>query len=387
MRAERPSLAVLSRGALTALLFFAHASHAQSIEGNLDVGGVALRYADTLNANAVAIAPRFLANWEHGIAEASGIYSQFASGGWSTQGAFSTSLFTPTARGFLAEIAAFAGGSSHNDGTRTGEVVVNGRLHFTRTQGELFLGGGAGRTWVGNGSRNLFLAEAGASMAVREVGTALTLSPVAIDDSIKYVDSQLSLSWTRPRFDLGALLGTRFGDQLTNLGGNVRSWGNLSAVAWMTPHVALAASGGTYPIDPTQGFPGGRFVSLSVRLATGRSRRAASSSPPQSNTEPLLLKEGSAVRAFAALRVRPDSVMLRVNAPGVQLVEVSGDFTSWVPVRLAPSRGGWWAATLPINPGKYQMNLRIDGGKWLVPPGLLSMVDEFGGAVGLLVVE
>jgi hypothetical protein len=42
---------------------------------------------------------------------------------------------------------------------------------------------------------------------------------------------------------------------------------------------------------------------------------------------------------------------------------------------------------LPLKPGKYQMNLRIDGGNWLVPPGLLSMSDEFGGTVGLLVIE
>jgi len=33
------------------------------------------------------------------------------------------------------------------------------------------------------------------------------------------------------------------------------------------------------------------------------------------------------------------------------------------------------------------MNVRLDGGKWLVPPGLLSMLDEFGGTVGLLVVD
>jgi hypothetical protein len=54
---------------------------------------------------------------------------------------------------------------------------------------------------------------------------------------------------------------------------------------------------------------------------------------------------------------------------------------------MQPASGGWWAVTLPINAGKYQMNLRLDGGRWLVPPGLLSMRDEFGGAVGLLVVE
>lgn len=386
MRAERVSLGALSLGALTALLL-AHAGQAQSIESTLDVGGVALRYADTLNAKAAAISPGFRASWKNGMAEASGIYSQFASGGWSTQGALSTSLFTPTARGFFAEIGAFAGGSSHNDGARTGETVVNGRLHFARGRGELFLGAGAGRTWVANGSRDLLQAEAGAFMALREVGAAFTLSPVAIDDSIKYADSQLSLSWTRPRFDFGVFLGTRLGDQLTSLGGNVRSWGHLSAVAWMTPHLGLVASGGTYPIDPTQGYPGGRFMSLSVRLATGRTRRWSSSNTPQLNTESLAANERGAVTAFTALRAPPGSVTLRVNAPDVQLVEVSGDFTNWEPLRLAPSGGGWWVATLPIRPGKYQMNLRIDGGKWLVPPGLLSMVDEFGGAVGLLVVQ
>jgi hypothetical protein len=42
---------------------------------------------------------------------------------------------------------------------------------------------------------------------------------------------------------------------------------------------------------------------------------------------------------------------------------------------------------LPINSGKYEMNIRINGGPWTVPPGLLSMLDEFGGSVGLLVVQ
>ena len=81
------------------------------------------------------------------------------------------------------------------------------------------------------------------------------------------------------------------------------------------------------------------------------------------------------------------AVWLRVNAPRAQLVEVTGDFTNWEPVPMLPTSGGWWAVTLPITPGKYQMNLRLDGGKWLVPPGLLSMADEFGGTVGLLIVE
>jgi hypothetical protein len=387
LRAEQPSLAAISGGALTALLFFAQASHAQNIESRLDVGAVALRYADTLNASAATITPHVLADWGRGIAEASGTYSQFVSGGWSTQGALSASLFTPVARGFLAEVAAFAGGSSHKDGTRTGEVITNGRLHFVRTRGELLFGLGGGQTWGGGASRSLFLGEAGALMTLLEIDATFTISPAIVGDSIKYSDAQLSISWARDRFDLGAVLGTRFGDQLTTLGANATSWASLNAVAWMTPHVALAASGGTYPIDPTQGFPGGRFVSLSIRLATGRSRQAQSPNAPQPQAESRPSEESPSVTTFTAVRSTPDSVTLRVNAPRAQLVEVSGDFTNWVPIRLEPSGGGSWAATLPITPGKYQMNLRIDGGKWIVPPGLLSMLDEFGGTVGLLVVE
>jgi hypothetical protein len=222
---------------------------------------------------------------------------------------------------------------------------------------------------------------------IREVDATLTASPTIVEDSIKYVDGQLSLSWTHERLDLGALIGTRFGDQLTSLGGTARTWGNLTAVASLTPRFALVVSGGTYPIDPTQGFPGGRFVSASIRLATRRVRET-----PPTQTEQAQIETGApegvpAVASFVAERSHAGWVTLRVNAPRAKLVEVNGDFTSWTPVRLERASDGLWSATFPINPGKYQMNLRLDGGKWLVPPGLLSMVDEFGGSTGLLVIE
>jgi hypothetical protein len=80
---------------------------------------------------------------------------------------------------------------------------------------------------------------------------------------------------------------------------------------------------------------------------------------------------------------------LTVNAPGADLVEINGDFTNWVPVNLKrdATNPEQWMARLPVDPGKYQMNMRINGGKWVVPPGILSMLDEFGGTVGLLVVQ
>ena len=351
----------------------------------MDLGGVALRYADTLNASAFTLTPRAVADWGRGVAEASGTYSQFASGGWSTQGALSGSLFTPLARGPLAELSGFGGGSAHQDGTRTGEVLINARLHFMRTRGEFFAGAGGGRTWFGGSSSNVFLGEVGASTTLRDVTTSLALSPVAVD-SLRYTDGQLTLSWTRDKLDLSAVLGIRVGDQLTALGGTARSWGSLNAVRLLGARFALVAAGGTYPIDPTQGFPGGRFVSLSVRMST---RRAVEQSinPRQAEVEAPSGEGLPVVTAFAAEQSGVRSVTLKVKAPRADLVEVSGDFTGWTPLRLNSVSDGSWALTLPIGPGKYQMNLRLNGGEWLVPPGLLSMLDEFGGRVGLLVVE
>ena len=384
---QKPSFAVISGGALTALLFFASASPAQRIESSLDLGGVALRYADTLDAGAATITPRVGVEWGRGVADATGTYSQFTSGGWSTQGSLSGSVFSPSTLGFVAELAGLAGGSAHHDGTRTGQVLVNGRLHFMRHARDVFFGGGGGRTWVGGGSRSVLLGELGASTTLRDVGATLTASPAMVEDSIQYMDAQLALSWTRDRLDLGALLGTRLGDQLTFLGGTSRSWGNLSAVARMTPRFALVASGGTYPIDPTQGFPGGRFVSVSIRMALRRAREAVPLNTTQAGLGTTTEENVPVVTGFAAEATRTGVVTLKVNARGARSVEVAGDFTNWSPIALESESGGLWSVTLPIKQGKYQMNLRLDGGKWVVPPGLLPMPDEFGGSVGLLVVD
>jgi hypothetical protein len=96
-----------------------------------------------------------------------------------------------------------------------------------------------------------------------------------------------------------------------------------------------------------------------------------------------------AVYSFETSRDSQGRVTFSVSAPGAHGVEINGDFTQWTPLLLTqsvndPSR---WTTVLPIAPGKYEMNIRIDGGKWTVPPGLLSLLDEFGGAVGLLVIE
>jgi len=360
------------------------------VETTLDVGAAALRYADTLSTGAATVTPHLLADWGSAIVEASGTYSQFTSGGGSSgQATLSASRFISTERGFFLELGGFAGGSTHSDGTRTGEVLGNGRIHIPRDNKEVFLGLGGGRTWDAVAWRSVLLGEVGGSIDMGPSNALITISPTIVNDSIKYADTQASLSRKSKSVDLGLVLGFRAGDQLTTLSANVKAWGSASAVIWMTPRIGLALAGGNYPVDPTQGFPGGRFVSVSLRLAQGRHPDSDSNEPIASGLGPAALEAKAAptIAAFTARRGPGDAVTVRVSAPGARVVEINGDFTNWTPIQLVPTGNGWWTSTLALKRGKYQMNLRIDGRDWAVPPGLLSMVDEFGGTVGLLVVE
>ena len=345
---------------------------------------MALRYADTVSTGAAVITPHIGIDWTEAFADASATFSQFTVGGWSLQGVASGSRFIPINRQFLGEVALLAGGSTHNDGTRTGEVVGNARLHIPIRSVELFVGTGAGRTWDGIAWRTLVLGEVGASLGSSDGGAVLTFTPTTVD-SIHYADLQATVSWSTSVADLGAVVGSRIGDQLTSLSGTARSWASVSAVRQLNRRIAISLSGGTYPIDPTQGFPGGRFVSLAVRLATGRAP-----TPSAPAVEPTTLGPTSpSVVSFETGRDEQGRVTFSVSAPGAQTVEVNGDFTQWVPIRLTQDvrDTSKWTAALPIGPGKYQMNIRVDSGPWVAPPGLLSLRDEFGGAVGLLVVE
>ena len=53
---------------------------------------------------------------------------------------------------------------------------------------------------------------------------------------------------------------------------------------------------------------------------------------------------------------------------------------------LTPVGGGWWSTSRAIGSGAHEMNVRVNGGAWEPPPGLVAIRDEFGGTTGLLVI-
>ena len=362
--------------AVVGVALWASDASAQRIQSTLDLGGVGIQYADTLSGFAATLTPSLTADWGNRVASLSGTYSQFGAD-WSLQGEASGSVFSPL-KFFVGELAGFAGGSTHRDGSRTGELLFNARLHAQHRLADWFVGVGGGSTTFADETRALLLGEAGVSLGIPQGDATFTMTPVAIGDSIRYADGQLALTLQRRSIDFGAVAGARFGDQLTDLGGKTRVWGNVSATRWLSSRAALILSGGTYPVDPTQGFPGGRFISLAVRLA--HPRRTVLS-PLRDSVE----MEATAI-SFNVEK-QGDLVTFKVLAPLARNVELAADFTQWEPLQMAAAGDGWWVATHSLTPGKYQVNLRMNGGKWVVPPGLLAMLDEFGGSVGLLIVE
>jgi hypothetical protein len=262
-------------------------------------------------------------------------------------------------------------------------------LHKPIRIAEIFVGTGAGRTYDGNSWRTFIQGEAGTSWDVGAASTLLSVTPTVVNDSIGYADVQGVLTWKRDRMEIASQGGFRIGNPLLDLGSDQKVWLSANAVYTLTRTFAVVASGGTYPVDPTEGFPGGRFLSLGMRLTPGRRARPETPPPLSSariDSEPTELG-ASVATSFTAMVHPGGSVEFQVRATNAERVEITGDFTSWTPRALSPAGAGMWTITLPLNAGKYQMNLRLDGGPWIAPPSLMTMLDEFGGRVGLLVVE
>jgi hypothetical protein len=71
-------------------------------------------------------------------------------------------------------------------------------------------------------------------------------------------------------------------------------------------------------------------------------------------------------------------VRLVLVHPGAMTVEVAGDFNGWNPARtpLEPLAGGAWAATVPLEPGRYKYMFVVDGEQWVVDPFAAEQIDD-----------
>ncbi len=80
-------------------------------------------------------------------------------------------------------------------------------------------------------------------------------------------------------------------------------------------------------------------------------------------------------------------VMLLIDAPKAESVELMGDATQWTVTQMTRLRNGRWRAELKLAPGVHRVTVRADGGKWIAPPNLPVGNDDYGTPVGMIIVK
>jgi len=170
--------------------------------------------------------------------------------------------------------------------------------------------------------------------------------------------------------------GQRFGDSF-DVTPESRQWASGQAAIWLTNKLAAVAGGGREPAQPTRGLPARSFASLGIMLAYWPIPRGVV--PVET---PLSL-----IRAFEVRAAGTSLQRFTARIGGVETVEIMGDFTGWDPVQLIRRGRDHWELLFPVASGIHQINLRIDGGQWIAPPGVPSVKDGFNGEVGVLVIE
>lgn len=357
-------------------------AHAQQVSASIETGVASVRFAEQERFSALTLSPNLRVRTGHTSSGVSGTLSQLGATGWSQQGTMYSSLFTGiSSRGWLGEGSVALGGSRFPDGLATSQAIGSARLHWLGAVTGAWVGGGAGAMYDGATRRGVRQAEVGVSARRELIGATLVATPTVTDDTLRYTDLLAAIAVSRGPLDVSASLGGRAGAALPIVGGDQRVWGNVALTAWLAPRAALTIGAGTYPVDLTQGFPAGQYVSAGLRV--GASRRADVAAAAERRAARRVAREVG-VRTLVVERIDPSSVEIRVRVPGAHGVEIQGDPTGWAAVSLTPARDGWWVTRLAVSRATFELVMRVDGGAWLVPPGADPVTDEFGGRSGRL---
>ncbi|HKO17110.1 MAG TPA: glycogen-binding domain-containing protein [Gemmatimonadaceae bacterium] len=411
---SEPKAAII---AISLALLVPHAARAQ-IASRLEAGSLTTQQDGDVPASTINVSPGirvdlpYLAFSAKGSAWLTGQQWQIA------DGSISGSLLTPTAYGLRGEIIGTASRAFYDRSLQNDQVDAQARLHLLfAKQGGIWLGGGLARPWrvavtsavdvAGGGAwrrfgnatvsgtfTNFFFTKAASqdssgtaiSCSTRSdpLPTASTTASANVSASSTsssdcrrqshFSDVEASVNWAHGWLEMTAQTGYRFGNA-ADVTADSRRWAAGSAVVWLTDRMAAVAGGGRVPANPTRGLPARNYVNFGIMLAYNSIPRSSVPVAPRA----------AVVRAFEVRQVNAGTQKITVQVGGVETVEVMGDFSDWAPLLLIRRGRDLWDITIPVSPGVHQLNVRVDGGPWLPPPGLPAMRDGFSGEVGLFV--
>jgi hypothetical protein len=189
----------------------------------------------------------------------------------------------------------------------------------------------------------------------------LVVEPTHLHDW--YTDAQASVGWRN-----GPAAFTVLGTARFPTGSSASATASAIGAWIVSPRLALEAAYGGFLSDPFLGFEPATSGSFGVRVGLGRR--------PETSAGPLVARR------------RGQQAVVRVSVDGATTVAIAGEWTEWQPVplrRLKPN-GDEWEGTFTLGPGTYRFNLLVDGVRWTLPERVVSVSDELGGRVGLLMV-
>ena len=353
--------------------------------GSVDVGVSSVRYDGFLPSAAASVSPALRWELPGGTLTARGTYLRFESGHRSLQGVLAGSfLVRPAGQRWRGELGGSLGASRYLDFASFWHAVADARLHLLGADRGAWIGATAGRTAYGAAARPVTSAGLGAWAQRAQVMLAASVTRSFVGDSA-YSDLLASAQARHGAVTLDASLGAR----VASRGGGHGVFGEASATLALGERTLLFLAGGRYPTDPVSGSVAGRYVSGGVRLRLASPARLASRTALPGAARHGTPADGDPVTgARLAVLPRPDgAVRLVLSLSRVAAaVELAGDFTDWQPWPLRRTDDATWETVLLIPSGLHRLNVRIDGGEWIVPAGLSRAADDFGDDVGILTV-
>lgn len=355
-------------GVVCGLVLVARPAHGQRWQ--VDLSGARVSVDTSGGFGAASLAPGF--EWRgrriYGLLR--GGLTGFEGAEWAAQGRGDLSVLAEpwgVLHPLRLEVVGTGQGSYHSSDFRTATGRVDGRIHFAGRAGGAWLGAAGAVGWSSSDGRTVSAAGGTVGLWARHAGAqgVLMFAPLRLEETwFPEVSARIAVG--TGRVDVTGFAGWR------GAGGGLEGegWGGADAAVWLHPWLAVTVGGGWYARDLLQGIPGGSYLSTGIRFASGR---------PEALLEP---------------SVRPRYVerngrqLLAFEVPGATTVEFVGEWTAWQPIPLAraPDRPGLWLLEAPLPSGVQRFNLIVDGERWIVPDGVLTVDDGFGGRVGLLIV-
>lgn len=364
-----------------------------------DLSYSAAHYDDGRYSSALTLDQSLFITRDRSSTLAEGVMSYFDDGRWSVAGElggsryskpvripelvipFAQDYYIPFFRAMRGEMSVTTTGSAQEGLMPTMQFQPQARLHFLDLQRGLWVGGSVARTFDGDLWRTTLLGDLGAWFRSGATVVTASMRPQQLQNGDLMSDFGATIDRTLGTVSFSGTFGWRSGQaDRVDLG-----WVSLGATFPINHRLLATASVGNYPADLLQRLPGARFIALSIRLPTRsafprRDDRSSATTRPIASTEGIILRIATGDSASAAR-------IVRVRAPASERVEIMADFTDWMPVTLVKTPEGVWEITLPVTRGSHRLNVRLDGGDWLVPTNVARVTDEFGGVVGLVLVR